>query len=729
MAGVSDLLNFNNPQFLGLLSGLSQASMPSRLPVPMGAAIGGASQGLMQGQQFGLQQAQGKQALAQGQQAITQGNIGLQQSVAALNYWRQQNGMAPISLADMSGATGTGKSAFGLSSQNPTDAPPTPPAPPGPTDLTAAPAAPSPIAPPPPASLSPVQGTPDASAPRAVRNNNPLNLTTLPSGTWTGQVGKDGQFAVFDNPQSGLAAADQNLHAYYSKHGLDTLQGVISRWAPASENDTAAYVGTVAKDLGIDPNAKLNLSDPATRHAVLASMAKVEAGGSPQPQGGGITLGGSQSASSAPQPPGPIATAGNAPDEGQVAMQHIMNQINQLGLIDPKAAMAMKEKLFEPANLRQGGTLTVYDPVVGKFVKVAHAPILPEGSEESNGQVAMIPGAPAAIAQSQAAKTAGTKSAELQYQPQIEAGVAAAKKAVENQMSTIEVVDNQTQQKVFTTPQAVLNQQGRYTPVTDGAGNPVAAPTPKTTTGVVIPPPPVIQGRPKFAAGPSPGDVAQAKAGEDLVKTWTDGLPNNIQAEQRMLAMADAMKSIQTGAWASQKAEIGRHLIAAGVDPKLVGTITQADPAQAQIIVKNNFGAAMTSLKGITNRVTQNEIFAASKNLSNPSLEPAANLAIMAQGVGVSRQTQALAHDWQAARTAGWTDPLAFQDWWLNQPANKLQSFIDTAAKEIGPLKGMEGTGSLPAGARMQLKANQVTTFGNGQKWTLGPNGQPVQVH
>lgn len=84
-------------------------------------------------------------------------------------------------------------------------------------------------------------------------------------------------FAKFDTPEAGMAAADANL-AGYAKHGINTLSDAISRWAPPSENDTAAYIARVAKDTGIDPNAKLNLSDPAVRRQMLTSMAKVEQG-------------------------------------------------------------------------------------------------------------------------------------------------------------------------------------------------------------------------------------------------------------------------------------------------------------------------------------------------------------------------------------------------------------------------------------------------------------------
>jgi hypothetical protein len=133
----------------------------------------------------------------------------------------------------------------------------------------------------------PVPQVPQASAPapptsRASRNNNPLNLTSLPHGAWDGQVGNDGPFAVFSSPQAGLAAADRNLQSYQRLHGINTIGGVINRWAPQSGgNDTGGYIGAVSQDLGVAPNQPIDLTDPQVRQKLLMSMAKVESGGTP----------------------------------------------------------------------------------------------------------------------------------------------------------------------------------------------------------------------------------------------------------------------------------------------------------------------------------------------------------------------------------------------------------------------------------------------------------------
>lgn len=131
----------------------------------------------------------------------------------------------------------------------------------------------------------PAQGGQAAPQPRGVRNNNPVNVSNLASGKWAGQTGSDGQYAVFSTPQAGWAAADKNLQSYAEHHGINTVAGIVSRWAPESGgNNTAAYIGTVAGDLGVNPNQPLDLSKPDVRKSILQSMSKVELGNSAAPQ-------------------------------------------------------------------------------------------------------------------------------------------------------------------------------------------------------------------------------------------------------------------------------------------------------------------------------------------------------------------------------------------------------------------------------------------------------------
>jgi hypothetical protein len=113
-----------------------------------------------------------------------------------------------------------------------------------------------------------------ASLPRGIRNNNPLNLKTR------GTKGQDGPFAVYNTPEEGVAAADRNLQAYHTKHGINTVAGVVNRWAPpnADGNHTAAYTAHVAGKLGVDPNAPLDMVNPETRRALIGAMGEFENG-------------------------------------------------------------------------------------------------------------------------------------------------------------------------------------------------------------------------------------------------------------------------------------------------------------------------------------------------------------------------------------------------------------------------------------------------------------------
>jgi hypothetical protein len=113
--------------------------------------------------------------------------------------------------------------------------------------------------------------------PRSVRNNNPGNII---DGSWAksqpGCVGTDGHFAKFDTPEHGFAAMSANLRSY-GRQGINTPSRIISKWAPAADNNNpVAYAATVGKNIGIDPNAPLDMNDPETLRKVGQAIASVE---------------------------------------------------------------------------------------------------------------------------------------------------------------------------------------------------------------------------------------------------------------------------------------------------------------------------------------------------------------------------------------------------------------------------------------------------------------------
>jgi hypothetical protein len=94
-------------------------------------------------------------------------------------------------------------------------------------------------------------------APRGIRNNNPGNIVYGKFAQSMGATGSDGRFAVFQSMEDGIKAAVKLLEGYVAK-GTDTVRKIISKWAPANENNTSAYVDAVAKKLGISADTKLS---------------------------------------------------------------------------------------------------------------------------------------------------------------------------------------------------------------------------------------------------------------------------------------------------------------------------------------------------------------------------------------------------------------------------------------------------------------------------------------
>jgi len=111
-----------------------------------------------------------------------------------------------------------------------------------------------------------------------VRNNNWLNIRYNPANDWVGQTGgDDNNYAKFDDPVSGLRAADIVLKNYGSKHGIDNLNDAIYRFAPPEDNNpTPAYAKFVADKMGINPDDKIDLADPDTREKMIAAMVQFE---------------------------------------------------------------------------------------------------------------------------------------------------------------------------------------------------------------------------------------------------------------------------------------------------------------------------------------------------------------------------------------------------------------------------------------------------------------------
>lgn len=83
----------------------------------------------------------------------------------------------------------------------------------------------------------------------AEKNNNPGNIRYNPSIKWKGQIGVNKGFCVFVNSDFGLRAMILLLKRYINVYKITSVEKIISRYAPASENNTCSYISFVSDDL------------------------------------------------------------------------------------------------------------------------------------------------------------------------------------------------------------------------------------------------------------------------------------------------------------------------------------------------------------------------------------------------------------------------------------------------------------------------------------------------
>lgn len=110
--------------------------------------------------------------------------------------------------------------------------------------------------------------------PRGLRNNNPGNIEIREK--WQGLSTKqlDSRFCTFSEMVYGCRALIKTLQTYHNKYKLSTIKGIICRWAPPKENNTVAYIASVAKALNVEPldgitftrDVYINLAKAIARH-------------------------------------------------------------------------------------------------------------------------------------------------------------------------------------------------------------------------------------------------------------------------------------------------------------------------------------------------------------------------------------------------------------------------------------------------------------------------------
>lgn len=114
--------------------------------------------------------------------------------------------------------------------------------------------------------------------PRGIRNNNPLNIRI--GNSWLGEVTNptDDEFEQYVHVCYGLRAGFILLKRYINRYKLNTIEKIISRWAPGNENNTRSYINQVARGMNIDPDTPLLYEDKNRMCALVYEMVYVENG-------------------------------------------------------------------------------------------------------------------------------------------------------------------------------------------------------------------------------------------------------------------------------------------------------------------------------------------------------------------------------------------------------------------------------------------------------------------
>ena len=91
----------------------------------------------------------------------------------------------------------------------------------------------------------------------------------------------DPNFAQFETLEYGLRAALKLLRTYYHKHGCRTIRQIVARWDPEGPKVIDAYVRTVCKHTGLNPDQQLPPMKEETKVMwcdIVLAMATMECG-------------------------------------------------------------------------------------------------------------------------------------------------------------------------------------------------------------------------------------------------------------------------------------------------------------------------------------------------------------------------------------------------------------------------------------------------------------------
>jgi Glycosyl hydrolase 108 len=251
------------------------------------------------------------------------------------------------------------------------------------------------------------------------------------------------------------------------------------------------------------------------------------------------------------------------------------------------------------------------------------------------------------------------------------------------------------------------------------AGGPVykvprkdAAAMTTTTPGAGTPPGAIIAKQPASAEN----QIEQVRKDEGAM---LDQFKQRQVAKERMDALIDSLRVLETGKFAERKAEVVAGLRALGFD---VPSTATANPEEFQKFIKNSTANIFDQVKAMGGKILVSEITGLTKANANPELQPGANAALIGQAKGLLDYEDQHFKDYRNWRK---TNPDKYSvdelgdfetEWVKNNPLGKY-------AKEAEMSVGARGAPLLPADKREKgytyTNDQGVTGRWNGTGWDI----------
>jgi hypothetical protein len=112
---------------------------------------------------------------------------------------------------------------------------------------------------------------------RSIINKNPLNIKNSKRNMWVGEVKikKDYEFEEFSSFDYGIRSAYKLLRNYNTKYGDNTINRILYRFSPPSENNTEKIINDISIKMGIRRDKPLSESDYIN---LIHQMSLIESG-------------------------------------------------------------------------------------------------------------------------------------------------------------------------------------------------------------------------------------------------------------------------------------------------------------------------------------------------------------------------------------------------------------------------------------------------------------------